>query len=368
MTDYYTLLGVDKNADEAELKKAYRKQAMKYHPDRNPGDDEAAKKFQEINEAYETLSDPQKRAAYDRMGHEGFKQGAQQGGFGGEHPFGGGFGGGANFDDMFEDIMDMFGGGGARPRGGPARGADLRYNLTLNLSEAYHGLEKDLKIPTLDVCDVCDGTGAEPGTEPETCPTCGGSGQVRINQGFFHLARTCPTCGGSGQIVKHKCKACSGEGRVRKERTVNVKIPAGVETGLRLRVTGAGEAGPHGGPSGDLYVVINVRDHDLYERDGADLHMDWTLPFTDAILGTSVEIPTLDGSKSKLKIPEGTQSGTRFRLKGKGMPRLNQYGLGDLYVHLQLETPTKLDKKQKDLLEKFQDSLGEKNYSRTGKS
>jgi len=356
--DYYEILGVSKDVDGKELKKAYRKVAMKYHPDRNPDDADAEEKFKEASEAYEVLSDEQKRATYDRFGHDGL-EGA--GGMGG----GGGFGGGS-FSDIFGDVFgDMFGGGGgAGRRGGPQRGSDLRYTMELTLEEAVRGVEKKIQVPTLVSCETCDGTGAKSGSKPETCDTCHGQGQVRMQQGFFAVQQTCPKCRGAGTIIKDPCNTCHGRGVKEETKTLSVKIPAGVDTGDRIRLTGEGEAGAMGGPSGDLYVQVSVRQHDIFERDGEHLYCDVPISIVDAALGGEIEVPTLDG-RVKLKIPAETQSGRMFRLRGKGVTPIRHHSPGDLMCRVQVETPVNLNSEQKELLEQFQASLkGEKHSPR----
>ncbi len=354
--DYYDVLGVSKGVDDAALKKAYRKQAMKYHPDRNTGDKTAEKKFKEINEAYDVLKDAQKRAAYDQMGHAAFEHG--RGGGAGGQGFSGGAGG---FEDMFGDVFsDIFGGGGGGRRT-VQRGNDLRYNMTITLEEAYEGKQTQIKIPTTDTCDTCDGSGAKKGTKPVTCSMCGGQGQVHVSQGFFNMTRTCPTCEGAGTIIKEKCGDCAGQGRVRTNKTINLTIPKGVDDGTRMRLTGEGEAGAFGGPSGDLYVFINIKKHPLFEREQRDLYIEAPLTIFDAMLGGSIEVPTLDGGKAKVKIPEGTQTGQIFRLRGKGMPVLNRSAFGDLMVTVQVEIPTKLTSQQKDILKNMRDGMKEQN-------
>lgn len=345
--DYYEILGVAKNASDTEIKSAYRKLAVQYHPDKNPGNTEAEEKFKEAAEAYSVLSDQQKRAAYDRFGHAG--AGGQ--GFGGFDASG--------FSNI-EDIFDLFGfgdmfGGGRAARGGRTsaqRGADLRYDLEISLEEAAMGKEQKLRIPRLEKCEECDGKGAEKGSEPETCITCNGSGQTRYQQGFFSVMRTCPNCGGKGQIIKNPCKNCRGAGRVEKEKTLEIKIPAGVETGSRLRVNGEGEAGTSGGPTGDLYVVIHVAEHETFERQGANLYASVPVSFAQAALGAEIKVKTLDGEES-LKIPAGTQTGTVFRIKDQGMPILGGRGKGDLFVAVTLVTPKTLTKEQRKLLEQL---------------
>jgi molecular chaperone DnaJ len=344
--DYYDILGVARDADAAALKSAFRKLAMQHHPDRNPGDAGAEAKFKEINEAYAVLSDPDKRATYDRFGKAGLNGG-----------MGGGGASSADFADVFEGVFgDMFGeifGNRRGGRSGPARGADLRYDLEITLEEAFAGKAVEVAIPSLETCTVCDGTGAEPGTRPETCPTCGGQGRVRMQQGFFTMERTCPTCGGRGQIVKNPCKACGGRGQVRTERKLAVDIPAGVEDGTRLRVAGEGEPGARGGPRGDLYVFLGVKPHEIFQRNGADIYVETPVPMTTAALGGSVEAPTIDGGRVRIEIPAGAQAGQTFRLRGKGMSRLRTTQRGDMHVGLAIEIPRKLSAKQRALLEEF---------------
>ncbi|GGF92806.1 MULTISPECIES: molecular chaperone DnaJ [Rhizobium] len=360
--DFYEILGVAKSADEKELKSAFRKMAMKYHPDKNPGDAEAEKKFKELNEAYETLKDPQKRAAYDRYGHAAFEQGGMGGG--------GGFGGGAGgFSDIFEDIFgEMMGGGRARrSAGGRERGADLRYNMEISLEEAFSGKTAQIRVPTSITCDVCTGSGAKPGTQPKTCGTCQGSGRVRASQGFFSVERTCPTCHGRGQTITDPCTKCHGQGRVTEERSLSVNIPAGIEDGTRIRLQGEGEAGTRGGPAGDLYIFLSVTPHEFFQRDGADLYCAVPISMTTAALGGTFDVGTLDGSKSRVSVPEGTQAGKQFRLKGKGMPVLRSSQTGDLYIQIGIETPQKLTKRQRELLQEFEEiSSKENNPESTG--
>lgn len=353
--DYYEVLGVAKDADAATLKKAYRKLAMKYHPDRNPDDKDAEAKFKEATEAHEVLSDEKKRHAYDQLGHAGV-DGSAGGGFGG-----GGFGGGSSFSDIFGDAFgDIFSGAGRSSRGGPQRGSDLRYTMDLALEEAVRGVEKKIRIPTLVACGTCEGSGAKPGTKPKTCNTCHGAGQIRMQQGFFAVQQTCPSCRGQGVTVEHPCNSCHGRGVKEETKTLNVKIPAGVDTGDRIRLSGEGEAGSLGGPSGDLYVQVQVKEHPIFHREGPHLHCDVPISIVDAVLGGELEVPTLDG-RVKLKIPAETQSGKMFRLRGKGVVPVRGGSAGDLLCRVQVETPVNLTSEQKELLIRFQESLtGEK--------
>jgi len=345
--DYYEILEVTRTCTEVELKSAFRKKAMQFHPDRNPGDSDAEHRFKEINEAYEVLKDGEKRAAYDRFGHAAFEQGMG----GGAHGFGADFG--SAFSDIFEGIFGMAGGGRARS-GGRERGADLRYNMEIGLEEAFTGKTAEVEIPTAVTCESCSGTGAKAGTKPKACPTCGGAGRVRHAQGFFTLERTCHTCHGNGQVIEDPCNVCHGAGHVTRERTLSVNIPAGVEDGTRIRLSGEGEAGSRGGPPGDLYIFLSIASHGFFQRDGADLHCRAPVSMVTAALGGDFDVPTIDGGKARVKVSEGTQSGRRFRISGKGMPVLRSKQVGDLYVQVVVETPQNLTKKQKDLLAEFQ--------------
>ena len=356
--DYYELLGVDRNADKDAIKKAYRKLAMKYHPDRNPGDAEAEQAFKDVSEAYEVLSDDQKRAAYDRFGHDAFEQGGFGGG--GAGAAGAGFGG---FTDIFEEMFGDFMGGGRRGRGSPNRGADLRYNLEVSLEDAFHGRKIDIKVPTSVPCDTCDGSGAAEDANPVACGTCGGDGRVRASQGFFTIERTCPNCQGEGQVIDKPCKSCNGAGRVHRDKMLQVNVPRGVEDGTRIRLAGEGEAGMRGAPPGDLYIFVSVAPHRLFERQGADLACRVPIAMADAALGGEIEVPTIDGGRAKVKIPEGAQTGQQFRLRGKGMPVLQSSQRGDMYLELYVETPVNLSKRQKELLEEFRGAGGSKTQS-----
>jgi len=351
--DYYELLGLTKGASAEEIKKAYRKMAMQYHPDRNPGDAEAEAKFKDCSEAYEVLKDEQKRAAYDRFGHAAFENGGAGGGGRGGAGFDFNFGGGGFadiFDEMFGDFM-----GGRRGGGGQTgRGSDLRYNLEISLEEAFTGSQATVRVPTSVVCEGCSGTGAESGTQPISCPTCGGMGKVRAQQGFFTIERTCPSCHGAGRVIKDPCKVCNGAGRTRKEKNLQVNIPAGVEDGTRIRLAGEGEAGLRGAPPGDLYIFLAIAPHRFFQRDGANIHCRVPIPMTTASLGGVVEVPSIDGSRAKVTVPAGTQSGHQFRLKGKGMSVLRATQRGDMYVQAVVETPVNLNKKQQELLREFE--------------
>jgi len=342
--DYYEVLGVAKGASDSDLKSAFRKLAMKYHPDRNPGDKDAELRFKEINEAYQTLSDPQKRAAYDRFGHAAFAPG-----------MGGGAGFGADFTDFMSDIFENFFGETRRGRGSSReRGADLRYNLEIALEDAFQGKTATIKIPTSVTCEACSGSGAKAGSKPRQCPTCGGYGRVRANQGFFAIERTCPNCHGRGEVIDDPCEACGGAGRVTRERTLSVNIPSGVEDGTRIRLAGEGEAGLRGGPPGDLYIFVSIKPHQLFQRDGADLFCRVPISLVTAALGGEFTVPTLDGSQAKVKVPEATQSGKQFRLRGKGMPVLRSRDVGDLYIQVVVETPQNLTRRQRELLMEFE--------------
>ena len=357
--DYYEVLGAFKGASADELKRAYRTKAKELHPDRNADNPDAEAQFKEINEAYAVLKDADKKAAYDRYGHAAF-----DGGMGGGPRAGGGQGDFASaFSDVFEDLFgDFMGGqrgGGARQRA--TRGSDLRYNLRISLEEAYAGLQKAITVPTSIACEECNGTGAESGAEPQTCPTCSGMGKVRAQQGFFTVERTCPTCSGAGQIVKNPCRACGGSGRIEKEKALSVNIPAGVETGTRIRLSGEGEAGLRGGPPGDLYIFIEVADHAIFQRDGMDLFCRVPVSMTKAALGGEIEVPTIEGGRSRVKVPEGSQSGRQMRLRSKGMPALRGTGQGDMYIELAVETPVKLTSEQKELLRQFEGSCAKSN-------
>lgn len=361
--DYYDVLGVARGASAEELKKAYRQKAKELHPDRNSDNPNAESQFKEVNEAYDVLKDGDKKAAYDRYGHAAFEGGSRGGGGGA------GYGGNADFasafSDVFEDLFGDFmggrggaGGGGGRSRA--QRGSDLRYNLRVSLEEAYNGVQKTINVPTSIACDTCRGTGAEGGAEPVTCPTCSGMGKVRAQQGFFTVERTCPTCNGMGQIVKNPCRSCGGAGRTEKERALSVNIPAGVETGTRIRLASEGEAGLRGGPSGDLYIFIEVKDHPIFQRDSVNLFCRVPISIATAALGGEVEVPTIDGGKARVKVPAGAQTGKQLRLRAKGMPALRGGGAGDMVLELAVETPVNLTARQRELLEEFE-RLSEEN-------
>ena len=356
--DYYEVLGAKKGASAEELKKAYRTKAKELHPDRNSDNPNAEAQFKEVNEAYDVLKDADKKAAYDRYGHAAFEGGmgggGQRGGFGGggQGDFGSAFS--DVFEDLFGDVMGR-GGGGGGGRSRAQRGSDLRYNLRVSLEEAYAGVPKTINVPTSIACDSCRGTGAEGGSEPTTCPTCSGMGKVRAQQGFFTVERTCPTCNGAGQIVKNPCKSCHGHGRIEKERALSVNIPAGVETGTRIRLAGEGEAGLRGGPTGDLYIFIEVKEHPIFQRDSAHLFCRVPISFATAALGGEVEVPTIDGGKARVKVPAGSQTGKQMRLRAKGMPALRGGGVGDMLLELAVETPVNLTSRQKELLREFEE-------------
>lgn len=344
--DYYQTLGVDRGASAEDLKKAYRKLAMQYHPDRNQGDQSAEKRFKEINEAYEILKDDQRRAAYDRFGHAAFENGGGRGG--------GGFDFGAGFSDIFEEMFGEFMGGRGRGAQSSGRGSDLRYNLEITLEEAFTGTNNAVRVPTSIACDSCKGSGAESGAGAVICPSCHGQGKVRTQQGFFTIERTCPGCGGAGKVIKDPCKSCGGQGRVRREKTLQVNIPPGVEDGTRIRLAGEGEAGLRGAAPGDLYIFLSLAPHRFFQRDGANIQCRVPIPMTIAALGGTVEVPTIDGSRARLTVPPGTQSGHQFRLKGKGMSVLRSPARGDMYIQATVETPINLNKRQVELLREFQ--------------
>jgi molecular chaperone DnaJ len=351
--DYYETLGVGKTANDNDLKSAFRKLAKEHHPDKNPGDKAAEQKFKDLSEAYEVLKDPQKRAAYDQFGHAAFEGGRGPGGPGG---FGPDFA--SSMSDIFDDLFGEFMGGrrgqGGRQQGGRERGADLRYNMDIDLVEAFSGKTARIRVPTSIACEPCAGTGAKPGTQPKSCPTCGGHGKVRASQGFFTIERTCPGCQGRGDIIADPCTSCQGAGRVTKERTLDVNIPAGVEDGTRIRLAGEGEAGLRGGPTGDLYIFLSIKPHDFFQRDGADIFCRVPIAMTTAALGGQIDVPTVDGQKTRVKVPEGCETGKQFRLKGKGMPVLRSKTAGDMYIQVEVETPKSLSKRQRELLEEFE--------------
>ena len=355
--DFYEVLGVAKNASDDEIKKAYRKLAMKHHPDRNPDSKGSEDKFKEAKEAYEMLSDPSKREAYDRYGHAGVDPNMGGGGFGG--------GGAGGFSDAFGDIFgDIFGnaarGGGGGRNAGPQvyRGADLRYNLDITLEQAAHGFDTTIRVPSWDSCEVCHGSGAKPGTQPTTCPTCGGHGQVRMQQGFFSIQQTCPKCHGTGKVIPEPCVTCAGAGRIKRNKTLEVKIPAGIDDGMRIRSSGNGEPGMNGGPPGDLYVEIHIKQHPVFQREGDDLHCEIPISFAKAALGGEIEVPTLSG-KASFTLPEGTQTGKTFRLRSKGVKGVRSGYAGDLFCHVVIETPVKLTDRQRDLLREFEQLTNE---------
>lgn len=359
MKDYYETLGVSRGCSPEDLKKAYRKLAMQHHPDRNPGDKKAEQKFKEISEAYDVLKDDQKRAAYDRFGHAAF----QNGGNGRAHPgFEFNFAQGG-FADIFDEMFGEFMGGRRASGAGPGRGADLRYNLEITLDDAYNGKQATIRVPTLVLCDSCSGTGAESGSRPTTCGTCRGHGKVRAQQGFFTIERTCPTCHGQGQVIDNPCRNCGGQGRQRRERTLNVNIPAGVEDGTRIRLAGEGEAGLRGAPPGDLYIFLSVAPHPFFQRDGADIHCRVPIPMTTAALGGNIEVPSIDGGRARVTVPPGTQSGHQFRLKNKGMSILRAHSRGDMFIEAVVETPVNLTKRQQELLREFEKGANPKETS-----
>ena len=352
--DYYDVLGVQRTANEQDLKSAFRKSAKEHHPDKNPDDKVAEQKFKELAEAYEVLKDPQKRAAYDQFGHAAFEGGRGPGGPGG---FGPDFA--SSMSDIFDDLFGEFMGGRRGPQrggrgGGRERGADLRYNMEIGLAEAFNGKQAQIRVPTSVGCETCKGEGAKPGTKPSACPTCAGQGKVRASQGFFTIERTCPSCHGRGELIEDPCTACSGAGRVTKERTLQVSIPAGVEDGTRIRLAGEGEAGARGGPTGDLYIFLAIKPHEFFQRDGADVFCRVPVSMTTAALGGNIEVPTLDGTRVKMPVPPGTETSKQFRLKGKGMPVLRSKVQGDMYIQVEVETPKHLTRRQRELLEEFE--------------
>jgi molecular chaperone DnaJ len=353
--DLYEILGVGRGASDAELKAAFRKLAMQHHPDRNPGDRAAEAKFKELNEAYQTLSDVQKRAAYDRFGHAAFEHGGGPGGMGD------GFA--SSMADIFDDLFgDMMGRNRSGRRDGRERGSDLRYNMEISLEEAFRGKTATVKIPTSTACEICVGTGAKAGSKPKTCPTCHGHGRVRAQQGFFAIERTCPNCQGRGEIIDNPCATCAGSGRVMRERTLSVNIPAGVEDGTRIRLAGEGEAGLRGGPTGDLYIFLSIKPHPFFQRDGADLYCRVPISMVQAALGGEFTVRTVDGTEAKVKVPEGTQSGKQFRLRSKGMPILRSRDFGDLYIQATVETPQSLTRRQRELLAEFEAESSHKTH------
>lgn len=342
---YYDILGVERDVDDKALKSAFRKKAMEHHPDRNPGCTVSEARFKEVSEAYEVLSDPQKRGVYDRFGKAGLNGASGSAGGGGRPE--------DIFRDVFGDVFSEFFGGQRQQRGGPARGADLRYDYEVSLEEAFHGKQAEISVPTTEKCDPCNGSGAGPGSQPETCPQCQGHGRVRVSQGFFTMERTCGRCQGSGVVIKTPCRQCGGRGAVRKDRTLSVSIPAGIEDGQRIRLGGEGEPGPRNGPKGDLYIFVSVKEHEIFERDGQTLFTRMPVPMSTAALGGELDMPTIDGGKMRVSIPEGSQTGKRMRLKGKGMPTLRGGANGDMVIELFVETPTHLTQKQRDLLRQF---------------
>ena len=357
--DYYDVLSINKNASPEEIKAAYRKLAIKHHPDKNPGDKTAEEKFKEASEAYGILSDKNKKENYDNFGHAAFENGggSQGGGFGGFGNFSG-----SDFSDIFEDFFGDFAGGGRSRsrRSSNNRGSDLRYDLSITLEEAYEGKKQDIKFSTTEKCNICKGNGSKPGHSPDRCSYCGGNGKIRSNQGFFTVQQTCPQCNGNGEEITNPCNDCNGQGKKQTSKKISVSIPKGVDDGTRIRLAGKGEAGSRGGATGDLYLFINVKSHDLFKRSDANLFFEFPISIADAALGTTIEIPTIDGGKAKIKIPDGTQSGKQFRLKNKGMPFMRRGDYGDLYVQVNTEVPISLNKQQKELLEKFREIENEK--------
>ncbi len=355
--DFYKVLGVDRNASADDLKKAYRKQAMKYHPDRNPNDKTAEHQFKEANEAYDVLKDDQRRAAYDRYGHAAFEQTGAAGGRQGDFGFQTGFG------DIFEEMFSEFMGGRGGGSQAASRGSDLRYNMAISLEDAFKGKDATIRVPTTVSCESCRGSGAAKGSKPVNCRACRGAGRVRMQQGFFTVERTCPTCHGAGQVIEKPCGECNGSGRLRRQQRLTVTIPAGVEEGTRMRLAGKGEAGLRGAPAGDLYVFLSIKPHDLFQRDGTDIYCRVPIPMTRATLGGHVEVPTVDGGRARVAIPAGTQSGHRFRLRGKGMSVLRSHQRGDMYIQAEVETPVNLSRKQRELLQEFETAGAGRSHS-----
>ena len=355
--DYYEVLGVDRSAEAGQLKSAYRKLAMKLHPDRNPDDEAAEQSFKEVNEAYDVLRDEEKRAAYDRYGHAAFEGAAAPGAGAGGFEFGGGFA------DIFDEMFGDFAGGGRGRRQSNARGADLRYNLDVTLEDAFAGKQTRVRVNTSVSCETCQGSGAEGGAAPTACPSCHGAGKIRAQQGFFTVERSCPTCHGAGRVIDNPCRACAGAGRVEKEKTLSINIPAGVEDGTRIRVAGEGEAGLRGGPAGDLYIFVSIKPHRFFRREGADIYCRVPIPMTTATLGGTIEVPTIDGNRARVNVPAGTQTGQQFRLRSKGMSVLRSNARGDMYVQSQVETPVNLTKQQRELFRQFDDAGGGRSHS-----